>query len=85
MVHEYSGGRLPLVHIDLYRLDTPAQIIGAGLDAYFDRPPGLVVVEWCERWPEFSGAARAPSCFVHVQFEQTDEETRRITYDDSRP
>src|SRR5262245_24205231 len=55
LVNEYRNGRLPLSHLDLYRLDTPKQVIGAGLDEYFRRPAGVVVVEWCERWPEFQG------------------------------
>src|SRR5437868_15312958 len=54
LVNEYKEGRLPLAHLDLYRLDTPEQIHGAGLDEYFVKPTGVVVVEWCERWPEFA-------------------------------
>ena len=81
LVHEYSGGRLPLAHLDLYRLDTPEQIVGAGLAEYFDRPEGLVVVEWCERWPAFQLSGQAPPYFRRVRLEQTDENTRCITYD----
>ena len=83
LVHEYTGGRLPLAHLDLYRLDTPAQIEGAGLTEYFDRPPGVVVVEWCDRWPEFA-ADSLPRHVRRLRFEQVDETTRRITYDDPR-
>lgn len=50
LVHEYAGGRLTLVHMDLYRLKTPSQIIGAGLEEYFYKPPGVTVIEWVERW-----------------------------------
>ena len=32
LVHEYNEGRLPLAHLDLYRLETPEQIHGAGLE-----------------------------------------------------
>ena len=32
LVNEYAGGRLRLFHLDLYRLDTRAQIEGAGLE-----------------------------------------------------
>jgi len=84
LVHEYSGGRLPLAHLDLYRLETPAQIIGAGLEEYFNSPQGLVVVEWCDRWPEFQ-AEPAPGHFRRVRIEQTDEHLRCIRYDDPRP
>ena len=50
LVHQYAGGRLPLVHLDFYRLDTPEQIQGAGLDEFLNRFAGLTVVEWIERW-----------------------------------
>lgn len=50
LINEYSGGRLPLAHLDLYRLDTPEQIIGAGLEPYLVQPEGVSVVEWIERW-----------------------------------
>lgn len=81
LVHEYGSGRMPLAHLDLYRLDTPEQIEGAGLTEYFHHPEGLVVVEWSERWPGFQ-AGKAPAYFREVRIEQVDEHTRRITYDD---
>ncbi|MCZ7640572.1 MAG: tRNA (adenosine(37)-N6)-threonylcarbamoyltransferase complex ATPase subunit type 1 TsaE [Verrucomicrobia bacterium] len=50
MVHEYGGGRLLLVHLDLYRLETPAALASAGLEDYLYAPPGVVVIEWFDRW-----------------------------------
>jgi tRNA threonylcarbamoyladenosine biosynthesis protein TsaE len=50
LVHEYRGGRLPLFHLDLYRLESREQIIAAGLETYLVRPEGVTVVEWVERW-----------------------------------
>jgi tRNA threonylcarbamoyladenosine biosynthesis protein TsaE len=47
LVHEYRGGRLPLVHLDLYRLDG-ADLDDIGLDADL-AARGVVVVEWPER------------------------------------
>src|SRR5882724_9951572 len=49
LVNEYSGGRLPLFHLDLYRLETVDQIIAAGLEEYL-QPAGVSVIEWAERW-----------------------------------
>jgi tRNA threonylcarbamoyladenosine biosynthesis protein TsaE len=49
LVNVYSGGRLPLFHLDLYRLETREQILAAGLDEYLD-PNGIAVIEWAERW-----------------------------------
>ena len=34
LVNVYPGGRLPLFHLDLYRLETPEQILAAGLEEY---------------------------------------------------
>ena len=85
LVNEYPGGRLPLAHLDLYRLETPAQIIGAGLEDYFNHSTGITVIEWCERWPDFPGphvSSTAPGRFRHVRIEQTAESERRITYED---
>ena len=48
LVNEYGGGRLRLFHLDLYRLETPAQILSAGLEDYL-QPDGVTVVEWAER------------------------------------
>jgi tRNA threonylcarbamoyladenosine biosynthesis protein TsaE len=47
LVHEYRGGRLPLIHVDLYRLDT-AELDEIGLDLDLALT-GVVAVEWAER------------------------------------
>ncbi len=86
LVNEYAGGRLPLAHLDLYRLDTPELILAAGLEEYLRRPNGVTVVEWCERWPEFN-THHASRTTHHasrlIRFETLDESTRRLTYEDS--
>ena len=48
LVRELRGGRLPLFHIDLYRLSGPAEAARLGLEEYFDGD-GVSVVEWPER------------------------------------
>ena len=45
----YTGGRLTLYHLDLYRLETRQEIGAAGLEDYFCAA-GVTVVEWAERW-----------------------------------
>jgi tRNA threonylcarbamoyladenosine biosynthesis protein TsaE len=47
LVHEYRGGRLPLIHVDLYRLDR-ADLDDIGLDQDL-AATGVVAVEWSER------------------------------------
>jgi len=88
LVNEYRGGRLPLFHVDLYRLDTTGQIIAAGLEEYF-HPAGVSVIEWAERWfgdqPgstfDFQGTKLNPQ-FRQVHIETTGETKRRIIYED---
>src|SRR5688572_13379191 len=47
MVHTYDG-RLPLLHVDLYRCESTTDVIGLGLDEMFE-PPWVSVIEWGER------------------------------------
>ena len=47
LVHEYRGGRLPLIHVDLYRLDR-ADLDDIGLDEDL-AVRGVVAIEWAER------------------------------------
>lgn len=54
LVHEYAGGRFPVVHSDLYRLETARDAVGLGL--VDEREQGRVVlVEWGERFPAALG------------------------------
>ena len=48
LVNEYGGGRLKLFHLDLYRLETAAQILSAGVEEFLS-PDGVAVIEWAER------------------------------------
>jgi tRNA threonylcarbamoyladenosine biosynthesis protein TsaE len=47
LVHEYRGGRLPLIHVDLYRLDR-ADLDDVGMDTDLAEA-GIVAIEWAER------------------------------------
>jgi tRNA threonylcarbamoyladenosine biosynthesis protein TsaE len=47
LIHEYGDH---VYHIDLYRLDTEAQVVGLGLQELLDRD-AVVLVEWGERFP----------------------------------
>jgi tRNA threonylcarbamoyladenosine biosynthesis protein TsaE len=88
LVNEYAGGRLPLFHLDLYRLDTREQIARAGLEEFLYPKAGVAVVEWGERW--FAGCAGAgggqsstAKRFRWVVIEVTGENERRFIYEDS--
>ena len=50
LVHEYQG-RLPIVHIDLYRLQRLEETESIGLADYL-REETVVAVEWADRFPQ---------------------------------
>ena len=51
LVHEYTGGRLPLFHFDLYRLENAGEVLGLGFDDYLDSG-GVLAIEWAGKFPE---------------------------------
>ncbi|MCE0522394.1 MAG: tRNA (adenosine(37)-N6)-threonylcarbamoyltransferase complex ATPase subunit type 1 TsaE [Methylacidiphilales bacterium] len=48
IVHEYLGGRLPLYHIDLYRIQNEKEAVDIGLEEYLPGD-GVTIIEWPER------------------------------------
>lgn len=50
LVHEYRGGRLPVFHLDFYRLGSPDELLAIGWDEMLDEG-GVVVAEWADRFP----------------------------------
>ena len=54
LVNEYHEGRIPLYHLDLYRLE-PAEVASLYLEQYWggtENPPGITAIEWSERLPQ---------------------------------
>ena len=73
LVHEYRGGRLPLIHVDLYRLDR-ADLDEIGLDQDL-AAVGIIAVEWAERMVrDIPGAVR-------VSITDAGEDRRTIVID----
>ena len=73
LVHEYGGGRVPVFHIDLYRLDGPEEEIGAlGIEDIL-AAGGVVIVEWGEKLPAFLRRGA-----VTIRLHDVGEGSRRI-------
>ncbi len=81
LVNEYGGGRLKLFHLDLYRLETPGQILSAGIEDYL-APDGVTVVEWAERLNDLNSELGMAKKVLKVRIEITSETGRNIFYDD---
>jgi tRNA threonylcarbamoyladenosine biosynthesis protein TsaE len=73
LVHEYRGGRLPLFHLDLYRLKSADELLAIGWDEFLDEG-GLVIVEWADLFPEL-----LPAATRWLRFEVLPDGGRRVT------
>lgn len=71
ILHEYDG-RLPMYHMDFYRLQGENDIIDLGLDEYFYLA-GLTVIEWSMRAPSILPAER-----LSLAITENDDSTRTV-------
>lgn len=51
IVQEYNGGRLPLYHFDVYRIEDPEEMEEVGLDEYLFGD-GVCLIEWADQISE---------------------------------
>jgi tRNA threonylcarbamoyladenosine biosynthesis protein TsaE len=72
-VNEYQG-RLPLYHLDLYRLKGPEELENIGFDDYIESD-GVTVIEWAER-----AADELPAESLSVYLTAVDEKSREIGF-----
>jgi tRNA threonylcarbamoyladenosine biosynthesis protein TsaE len=72
LLHEYTGGRLPLFHFDFYRLRDAAEALALGLDEVL-AAGGLTIIEWADKFPEL-----LPHRTVWLDFEVVGDDVREI-------
>jgi tRNA threonylcarbamoyladenosine biosynthesis protein TsaE len=73
LVHEYRGGRLPVFHLDLYRLaDTDEDVGGFGVEEIL-AAGGVVIAEWGEKLPPYLRRQATT-----IRFHDVGEGSRRI-------
>ena len=75
IVNEYEGGRLPLFHFDMYRLEGADALFDIGWEDYLGRD-GVCAVEWSELAEE---ALPPETVFVAITRDPGDENARIIT------
>lgn len=72
IIREYQQGRLPLYHMDIYRVEFGAEDLG--LEEYFEGD-GLSVVEWGNLLEDV-----LPEDYLEMILTKTGEESREITF-----
>ena len=73
LIHEYGDGRLPVYHLDFYRVENREALSRLGFDDYVFGD-GVTIIEWADRFPGL-----VPSHAKWLWFELRDENTRVIT------
>jgi tRNA threonylcarbamoyladenosine biosynthesis protein TsaE len=71
IMQEYRGGRLPLFHADLYRLNDAREVEDLGLDEI--SAGGVLAIEWADK------LEAVPPGAVRVTIDHVGEHERRIT------
>ena len=72
IVNEYTSGRLPLFHFDMYRLRSSEDLFDIGWEDYLERG-GVCAVEWSENVDDALDGA------IWITIEKTGDDSRKIT------
>jgi tRNA threonylcarbamoyladenosine biosynthesis protein TsaE len=72
IMQEYRGGRLPLYHVDLFRLNDPREIDDLGLEELAG--DGVLAIEWADKLPRPIAGAIA----VRIVHQPADRRTLTI-------
>lgn len=65
-----NSGRIPLSHVDLYRLNNNDEVENIGFEEYYDE--AITVVEWADRYSRFEPP------YIELHFEYGADENERI-------
>lgn len=77
IVNQYGGEdrrgtSIVLYHVDLYRIESPSELVEIGLDEVFADPRAIKLVEWAE-----NAASMLPGSRYDVYFTALDDENSR--------
>ena len=72
IIHEYDQGRLPLAHVDLYRIRSPRELESTGLIEYFSGQT-VTAIEWADK-----GLAALPQDRIEIALNHRAARSRTI-------
>lgn len=73
LVNEYLGGRLPLYHFDMYRVESWDDLYSSGFFDYIQMG-GVIAAEWSENIEKALDGK-----VITIEFERLSDEKRKIT------
>jgi len=71
LINEYPG-KVPLIHLDVYRLSGPRDLEDMGYEEYFEGG-GIIVIEWAEKIRDI-----LPAKTLFISMRYIDENTREM-------
>jgi len=74
LISEYSG-KMPLYHMDVYRLDSTEDFLNLGVDEMLCGP-GVCIIEWSEKV-----MSELPEGTITVRLETNEDGSRTVTID----
>ena len=76
LLNVYEGGRMPVYHFDMYRLESKEEAEELGFNEYFDLKSldGVVLVEWPS---QVAGLINCPH--IQINIEKLEGDKRKIT------
>lgn len=72
IINEYNGGRLPIFHFDMYRIETFDDLYSTDFFAYCEKG-GVVICEWSEIIENV-----LPEKFIKIDIEKGDGDFERV-------
>ncbi|MFQ3578352.1 MAG: tRNA (adenosine(37)-N6)-threonylcarbamoyltransferase complex ATPase subunit type 1 TsaE [Verrucomicrobiia bacterium] len=74
IIHEYATPQGPVIHADLYRIDSESELLRLGLDQLL-ADAHVALVEWAQKFPDFF-----PRSSLTITIEAPDAGTRLIQF-----
>lgn len=71
IVREYTDGRLPLYHFDVYRLADSEEMFNIGAEEYFYEKGGVCVIEWADIVEDI---LPADTKYIYIEYGATEGE-----------
>lgn len=75
LISEYEGTKIPLYHMDVYRLDGPEDFINLGVEDMLDGD-GVCIVEWSEKV-----SSELPKRTIKIEITPLEDGSRQIKID----
>ena len=74
LIHQYPT-RVPLVHMDLYRLDSEMALMSVDLDRHLENSDSVVIIEWPSRLGTFK-----PDAYLTISLEIVSDTERQVSF-----